>query len=233
MPVIAYEQFQKNLTGVRERLSAACRRAGRDEREVALLPVTKNHSAEAVLFVSREGLPAVGESRVREAASKREAIDEALPMRWDMIGHLQSNKAKQAVAVFDRIQSVDSLKLIERLNRCAAEVNRVLPILLQCNSGRDEAKYGFLPEDMESALERALGASNLKVEGFMTIAPMDDDPSVARAAFFELRELRDRLAATNGVELPELSMGMTGDLEAAVEAGSTEVRVGTALFGER
>jgi pyridoxal phosphate enzyme (YggS family) len=150
-----------------------------------------------------------------------------------LIGHLQSNKAKEAVAVFDRIQSVDSLKLLERLDRLAGEAGKSLPILLQCNAGADPRKYGFMVDAMDAALERALAAAHLKVEGLMTIAPFDDAPNVAAQCFERLRELRDRLSAQHGVELRELSMGMTGDLEAAIAAGSTQIRVGTALYGQR
>lgn len=214
------------------RLDAACQAAGRSRKSVALLPVTKNHGVEAVHFAHEAGLSAVGENRVQEAASKRAAVKD-MPLRWELIGHLQSNKAKEAVAIFDRIQSVDSLKLLERLNRLAGEAGKCLPILLQCNAGADPRKYGFPIDAMEGALERALKGAHLRVEGLMTIAPLDDAPEVAADCFGRLRELRDRLSARHGVELKELSMGMTGDLEAAIAAGSTQIRVGTALYGDR
>ncbi len=229
--MISIDEFRSNLAAVRERIASACAAAGRPVDAVGLLPVTKNHPAEAARHVAAFGLPAVGENRVQEAMAKREAC--GVPLRWELIGHLQSNKAKDAVATFDRIQSVDSLKLLRRLDRCAGEAGKALPILLQCNSGGDPAKYGFGVVEMEGALEAALSLEHLRVEGLMTVAPLDEDPAVARRAFERLRELRDGLADRFGVALAELSMGMTGDLESAIEAGSTQIRVGTALFGSR
>lgn len=236
--MIAESEFIQHLSEVRARVEQACQAAGREPQEVQLLPVTKNHPVDAVNYAAAAGLPAVGENRVQEAGEKREAFEagsgsgpEAL--RWELIGHLQSNKAKAAVAVFDRIQSVDSTKLLRRLDRCAGEAGRRLPILLQCNTGEDPNKYGFPVGEMAAAVEAALEAAHLELQGLMTIAPLDDDPEVARAAFERLRELRDELAARYKVPLNELSMGMTGDLEAAVAAGSTQIRVGTALYGAR
>lgn len=224
-------EFQRRLGAVQARMDAACQAAGRLPGSVRLLPVTKNHPVEAVAYAEHAGLYAVGENRVQEAAGKRAAYRG--PVRWELIGHLQSNKAKEAVALFDRIQSVDSIKLLQRLDRFAGEAGRVLPILLQCNTGEDPRKYGFSVEAMEAAVEAALAASHLQLDGLMTIAPLEDDPAVAQAAFERLRALRDDLAARMGVPFAELSMGMTGDLELAIAAGSTQIRVGTALYGER
>jgi len=229
--MVSRTEFEANLADLRQRIAAACRASDRAPGHVALLPVTKNHPVDAPRFAAACGLSAVGENRVQEAAAKRAECEAVL--RWELIGHLQSNKAKDAVAVFDRIQSVDSLKLLRRLDRFAGEVGKRLPVLLQCNTGEDPKKYGFSEGEMNEALEAALAADHLKVDGLMTVAPLDDDPGVARAAFGRLRDLRDRLAERFGVELPELSMGMTGDLEAAIAAGSTQIRVGTALFGSR
>jgi PLP dependent protein len=131
------------------------------------------------------------------------------------------------------VQSVDSLKLLRRLDRCAGEAERELPILLQCNTGEDPNKYGFRVGEMAAAVEASIEAAHLRLDGLMTIAPLDDDPDVARAAFERLRDLRAELEASFDIRLPELSMGMTGDLEAAIAAGSTQIRVGTALYGER
>lgn len=229
--MISYLEFQTNLRQVTERMAMACAAAGRAASEVQLLPVTKNHPIDAVDYAHRAGLRSVGENRVQEAAAKREQSQ--LPLRWELIGHLQSNKAKDAVALFERVQSVDSLKLLHRLEHHASEAGKRLAILIQCNVGEDPNKYGFKCEAMEAALEAALAADHLQVEGLMTIAPLDDAPEVARRAFEGLRELRDGLAAKYAVDLPELSMGMTGDLEAAIAAGSTQIRVGTALYGSR
>ena len=186
---------------------------------------------EAIEYAVRSGLKAVGENRVQEASDKRDSYTNEV--RWELIGHLQSNKAQYAVAVFDRIQSVDSLKLLRRLDRFAGEQGKKLAILLQCNTGKDPNKYGFEEEEVPSVIEVALEMPNLQVDGLMTIAPFDDDPKIAGAAFNSLRVLRDVLSERFAVPLPELSMGMTGDLEQAIAAGSTQIRVGTALYGER
>jgi pyridoxal phosphate enzyme (YggS family) len=229
--MIKYEVFEENLSQVKSRIEAACAVASRSASEVSILPVTKNHPVEAVDYANRAGLLAVGENRVQEASDKRSSCLKVV--RFELIGHLQSNKAKLAVETFDRVQSVDSLKLLRRLDRFAGESGRTLPILLQCNTGEDPNKYGFRIAEMETALEGVLAAEHLKPEGLMTIAPLDEDLDVAKAAFEGLHGLRDRLAAKFGVELPELSMGMTGDLEVAIAAGSTQIRVGTALYGQR
>jgi hypothetical protein len=186
---------------------------------------------DAVEYAAQSGLLAVGENRVQEATDKRGSYSGKV--RWELIGHLQSNKAQDAVAIFDRIQSVDSLKLLRRLDRFAGEQGKSLALLLQFNTGEDPKKFGFSVEQADSVMEAALSASHLRVDGLMTIAPLDDDPEVARAAFERLRELRDALSERNKVALPELSMGMTGDLEAAIAAGSTQIRIGSALYGER
>jgi pyridoxal phosphate enzyme (YggS family) len=155
-------------------------------------------------------------------------------MRWELIGHLQSNKARLAVKHFDRIQSVDSEKLIGLLDRaCEEHGGGTTAVLLQINAGRDPAKFGAELEDAPRLLEAALSKRHLRIDGLMTIAPLSDDPSVAQRTFTTLRELRDQLSAQFDTPLRELSMGMTGDLEAAIAAGSTQVRVGTALFGIR
>ncbi|CAA6689628.1 MULTISPECIES: YggS family pyridoxal phosphate-dependent enzyme [unclassified Lentimonas] len=229
--MISFESFEGNLRDVNSRIETACLDAGRDVGSVQLLPVTKNHPVDAVLYAARAGLTVVGENRVQEASEKY-AMHLA-DVRWELIGHLQTNKAKDAVAIFDRVQSVDSLKLLNRLNRCAEQLGKTLSVLLQCNTGEDPNKHGFCVGEMEGALEAALAAANLQVDGLMTIAPLDDNPDVAKAAFEGLRDLRDRLSAQYGLPLAELSMGMTGDLESAIAAGSTQIRVGTALYGAR
>jgi len=226
-----YEEFARRATDLRARIDAACAAAGRDPTTVRLQAVTKNHPAAAAEFAARFGLESVGENRVQEGAAKRPQC--AAAIRWELIGHLQSNKSRLAVSTFDRVQSLDSLKLTAHLDRAAGEQGRRLPVLLQVNTGNDPAKFGIDPPEAPRLLEAALDAPNLVVEGFMTIAPLSDDPAVAERTFAGLRELRDQLAAQFKVPLPELSMGMTGDFPIAIAAGSTLVRIGTALFGER
>lgn len=226
-----YDIFCTRADALLAEIAAACRSAGRDPQEVQLLAVTKTHPPAAVDYAARYGLSGVGENRVQEGAEKRAQTTAAV--RWELIGHLQSNKARLAVQHFDRIQSVDSEKLLNLLDRAAAELGKKLPILLQINAGRDAAKFGAELEDAPRLLDAALAKSNLRVDGLMTIAPLSDDPAVAQRTFATLRELRDTLAPKTGAALRELSMGMSGDFASAIAAGSTIVRVGTALFGTR
>ena len=230
-----YDEFRARADALQQAISAACARAGRAPGEVELLPVTKTHPAAAAEYVARYGLRAVGENRVQEAVDKQAQTTAAVA--WELIGHLQSNKARLAADHFARIQSVDSEKLLLHLDRAAAELGRPLPVLLQINAGRDPAKFGADLEDAPRLLETALAQTHLRVDGFMTIAPLGTTPAetAAHAArtFTALRELRDRLAAQTASPLRTLSMGMSGDYEAAIAAGSTLVRVGTALFGTR
>ncbi len=232
---LTYDEFARRTDGIRARITAACAAAGRDPAGVELLAVTKTHPPAAAEYAARYGLRSVGENRVQEGLDKRAQV--TLALRWELIGHLQSNKARLAALHFDRIQSVDSEKLLNHLDRAAAELGKVLPVLLQINAGQDPAKFGAEVADAPRLLETALARSHLRVDGLMTIAPLGATPAETDAhaarTFSNLRGLRDDLSARFKTPLPELSMGMTGDLEIAVAAGSTIVRVGTALFGSR
>ncbi len=168
-------------------------------------------------------------SRKESTSGRRHAV----AIAWELIGHLQSNKARLAVRHFDRIQSVDSAKLLDVLDRVAGETGKTQAVLLQVNAGLDPAKSGVEPDEAPRLLDAALARAHIRVDGLMTIAPLSEDPDVARRTFANLRAIRDRLAAATSARLGELSMGMSGDLEAAVAEGSTIVRVGTALFGAR
>ena len=229
--LIEYDVFRLRADALLDRIARQCQAVGRKPQDVTLLPVTKTHPAAAAEYVARYGLAAVGENRVQEAIDKQAQTTAAV--RWELIGHLQSNKAKLAVTHFARVQSVDSEKLLNVLDRAAGELGRKLPVLLQINAGNDPAKFGAEPADAARLLEIALGKPHLQVDGLMTIAPLSDDPAVARRTFANLRTIRDELAARHGVPLRELSMGMSGDLDAAIAEGSTLVRVGSALFGPR
>ncbi|MGC4072534.1 MAG: YggS family pyridoxal phosphate-dependent enzyme [Nibricoccus sp.] len=234
--MISYEDFLIRLAAVRAQITDACRAAGRNPAEVALLAVTKTHPASAADYAARSGLAAVGENRVQEALEKK-PLTSAGALRWELIGHLQSNKAKPAAQTFDRVQSVDSEKLLNHLDRAAAEIGKTLSILLQINAGQDPAKFGAEPADAPRLLETALNKKNLRIEGLMTIAPLGASPvetaGLSVRTFENLRTIRDDLALRFNTPLRELSMGMSGDLAAAIAAGSTVVRVGTALFGTR
>lgn len=233
---IAYEEFVRRADVVRAQIAAACAAAGRDPATVELLAVTKTHPVAAADYAARYGLRAVGENRVQEAAEKRPRCA-APTLLWELIGHLQSNKAKLAATHFDRVQSVDSEKLLNHLDRAAAELGKSLPVLLQINAGRDPAKFGAELEDAPRLLELALTKKNLRLDGLMTIAPLGATPAEAadhaQRTFSQLRALRDDLAARFQIPLRELSMGMSGDLAPAIAAGSTQVRVGSALYGAR
>lgn len=229
--MIPLKTFQDNLEQVQLRIVKACQATDRSVDSVHLLPVTKNHPVDAVYYAAKHGLMSVGENRVQEASKKRKICKST--MFWELIGHLQSNKAREAVVTFDRIQSVDSLKLLKKLDRFAGEAGKCLRVLLQCNTGKDPNKSGFLVESMPNALELALSLDRLQVDGLMTIAPLDDSTDTARRAFEDLRILRDNLCSKFNISLQELSMGMTGDLEQAIAAGSTQIRIGTALYGSR
>jgi len=229
--LIPYEEFKHRAEELQAAMAAACREAGRPEGSVQLLAVTKTHPAAAAEYAARFGLAAVGENRVQEAVEKRPLGP--VQLRWELIGHLQSNKAATAVATFDRIQSVDSVKLVEKLARAAGEAGKRLPILLQINAGEDPAKFGADLADADRLVEAALRQPSLLTEGLMTIAPLSANPADAVRTFAKLREVRDRLAGQFGQPLRELSMGMSGDFAAAIAAGSTIIRVGTALFGAR
>jgi pyridoxal phosphate enzyme (YggS family) len=228
---LPFDTFSTNLELVRAQMAEACSLAGRSLDSVKLLPVTKNHPVDAVNYVARAGMNAVGENRVQEGISKQTGSPASI--RWELIGHLQSNKAKLAVSHFSVIQSVDSVKLLNCLDKAASEQNKSLSILLEINAGRDPAKFGAEIEEAPALLEAALKLSSLKVEGLMTIAPLSTDKEVARRCFATLRELRDSLSTSFAAKLPVLSMGMSGDLVDAIKEGSTLVRVGSALFGAR
>jgi len=233
--MIAYDEFVRRADALRARIDAAARIAGRDPAGIELLAVTKTHPAEAAEYAARYGFRSVGENRVQEGVAKRAQVH--APIRWELIGHLQTNKARLAAEHFDRIQGVDSEKLVRHLDRAAAELGKVLPVFLQINAGNDPAKFGAEPEEAPRLVTAALAAANLRLDGLMTIAPLGATPAEtnahARRTFSALRMMRDDLAARYGVALRELSMGMTADLEIAVAEGSTLVRVGTALFGHR
>jgi pyridoxal phosphate enzyme (YggS family) len=229
--LIEYDIFRQRADALLQQIAGLCRAANRDPREVKLLPVTKTHPPAAIEYAARYGLAAVGENRVQEAVEKRARVHASL--RWELIGHLQSNKARLAAAHFERIQSVDSERLLIALDRAAGELGKTLPVLLQINAGNDPAKFGVEPADAPRLLEVALTMPHLQIDGLMTVAPLSDDLAVARRTFANLRAIRDDLATRSGLPLRELSMGMSSDLDAAVAEGSTLVRIGTALYGSR
>jgi pyridoxal phosphate enzyme (YggS family) len=231
--------LQENLARVEEAIAVACRAAGRPREEVELVAVSKVHPTAAIVEAVGLGLRLFGENRVQEFAGKSSGLAEAGirgHMRALLIGHLQSNKAAKAVEVFDGIDSVDSLKLAERLDEAAAKLGKKLPILLEIKLSPEESKAGLEPDSAELAalLEKLPSLANLQAQGLMTIAPLDVPEDETRACFRALRVLRDRLAQAHPrLTLPVLSMGMSGDFPLAIQEGATRIRIGTALFGRR
>jgi pyridoxal phosphate enzyme (YggS family) len=217
---------------VLDRIAAAARRAGRDPERVLLVAVSKTVPAERLRPAIRAGLTILGENRVQEAESKAPLLP---GVTWHLVGPLQSNKARRAVAVFSMIQSVDSVELARRLDRIARELRPgdPLPVLLQVNVDRDPAKAGFSPEGVSAALPELLALPSLRVQGLMTIGRLVQDPEEARPGFRALRRLSEQLRSAQPRLGAELSMGMTDDFEVAVEEGASIVRVGRAIFGDR
>ena len=217
---------------MKAKIAAACRRSGRDPAEVEIVAVTKTHGAEVVDEAWRAGLAIVGENKVQEAAWKKPAS--MTGPSWHLIGHLQSNKVRHALELFDFIHSVDSAKLADRINQVADEMGASPRILLEVNVSGEKSKSGLKPEEVRGVLEHiAAECPRVTVEGLMTMAPFSENPENARPFFRRLRKLRDELERALGIGLPRLSMGMSGDYEVAVEEGATWVRLGTVLFGER
>lgn len=225
-----------HLTRVRERISDAARVAGRRYEDVTLIAVTKNVSADRVREAIAAGLRDLGENRVQEAVAKRDELGAiASACRWHLIGSLQTNKVKPALQAFDLIHSLDRPSLAHELAARAHVAGGATRVLVQVNVSGEESKHGLPPAEVEPFLESLEALESLRVEGLMTIAPLVDDPEKVRPLFRRMRELRDRLARRRWrhAELRELSMGMSGDYEVAVQEGATLVRVGTALFGPR
>lgn len=223
----------ENIKIVREKIAAAALRVGRDPSEVRLMGVTKTVDDERIMESIRAGIDIIGENYVQEAKRKIEKMGRSLP--WHLIGHLQTNKAKYAVKLFDMVHSVDRISLARELSRRAAMIDTEMKILIEVNVSGEESKDGIAPELAEALVREAARLPGLKIKGLMTMAPWFDDQEEARPYFRRLRELKDAITAANisGVELAELSMGMSGDYEVAVEEGATIVRVGTKIFGSR
>jgi hypothetical protein len=226
-----------NVAAVRERIASAARRAGRKPDEIALMAVTKTQPPERIREAYEAGLRIFGESRVQEFAGKVDTLRDLKAAEWHMIGHLQTNKAAKTAELFRAVDSVDSLKLAEKLDAAARALGKKLDVLIEINVGGEAAKSGVAPDSL--ALEELLTAASrleaLAFRGLMTVPPFTDNPEGGRPYFRKLRQLRDVISARKlpGIAMDELSMGMSHDFEVAIEEGSTCVRVGTAIFGER
>ncbi len=234
--------ISENIAQVEQQIAAACRQAGRSRESVRLMAVSKMHSAEAILEAYAAGLRLFGENRVQEFAGKQDALGAAgmfngeMRAQFNLIGPLQSNKVARAAQIFDAIDSVDSLRLAERLDQAAEQAGKTLPLLIEIKLSVEESKHGFDPDSsvLDEILERMPDFTNLRPRGLMTVPPYAENPAEARPYFRRLRVLRDSLTQRYPhVALDELSMGMSHDFPVAIEEGATVVRVGTAIFGAR
>ena len=227
----------ENIAQVQERIAAASRRAARNAEEITLMAVSKTFPAESIREAYAAGLRVFGENRVQEFAGKAAALRDLSDAEWHLIGHLQTNKAARAAELFDAIDSVDSVRMAEKLNAFAEGVGKTLRVLIEINVGGEKAKNGVAPasDELEQILQGAPRWGNLKIQGLMALPPYAEDPEGSRPYFRQLRNIRDNIAARNlpqiGVAI--LSMGMSHDFEVAIEEGATCVRVGTAIFGKR
>ena len=232
------DNISARVAAVHQRIAAACARAGRNTAEVTLVAVSKTVEPARIRAAIAAGVRVLGENRVQEAQSKLaelRALGVEQQAQWHLIGHLQSNKARRAVELFDAVHSVDSLKLAEKLNQAAGELNKRLPIFIEVNLGGEDSKAGLAPADVLPLCEAASKFAQLELKGLMAVPPFFAEAEMVRPYFRRLRELRDKVikAGVVGAHLRELSMGMSNDFEVALEEGATFVRVGTALFGAR
>ena len=220
-----------NLEEIRRRMADAAQRAGRDPASVRLVAVSKTYPAEAVAAAAATGQRIFGESRVQESRDKIPACPPGL--EWHFIGHLQKNKVRQALPLFPFFHSIDSTALAGAIDRIAGETGVKAQGLLEVNVSGEETKHGFTPEELRAQFPTLSKLPHLRIRGLMTMAPYNENPEEARPVFRALRELRDELQSTYQHPLPELSMGMSGDFEPAIEEGATLVRVGSSIFGAR
>lgn len=229
--IVGVMDLESNLQSIQERIRQACDRARRDPTGVLLLAVAKSQPPEAVQAAAALGLTHFGENKVQEAKGKIPLCPGRL--HWHMIGHLQTNKARDAVMLFEMVQSVDSLHLAEELNRRAEQAAKQVAVLLEVNAVGEASKFGYRPDQLLADLERLNALPRLVIHGLMTVPPYVTDPERVRPVFRQLAQLKLRCEDRLGAPLPHLSMGMSGDFPVAIEEGATIVRIGTALFGER
>jgi len=223
--------IEQNLRNIQQRLEQACVRSGRSSSEVTLLAVTKGHPPETVRIAAELGLTVFGENKIQEAKAKIPMCSSRL--HWQMIGHLQSNKCRDAIHFFEMIQSIDSLPLAEEIDRRADQAGKTIPVLLEVNAVGEASKFGYSPEALMRDISALNALRRIEVQGLMTVPPWTPDPEKVRPVFRMMRELKGRCEEALGASLPHLSMGMSGDFDVAIEEGSTIVRIGTALFGAR
>ena len=221
----------ENLDSIQQRIRAACDRAGRTPESITLLAVTKGQPPEIVNEAGKLGLASFGENKIQEAKAKIPLCSGKL--RWHFIGHLQTNKCRDAVELFEMIQSVDSLHVAQEISKRADQAAKTMPILLEVNLAGEASKFGYRPDQLETELNQINALPRIEIHGLMTVPPWTANAENVRPVFRQLREIKERAEHALGAPLPHLSMGMTGDFEVAIEEGATIVRIGTALFGQR
>jgi len=226
-------QIEENLSRLRAKIFKACEKVKRNPQEIKIVAVTKNVAVEKINEAIACGIEIIGENKVQEALAKYEQIDKKV--LWHLVGHLQTNKVKKALEIFDMIQSVDSLKLASEINKTAEEIGKIYPILLEINTSGEATKYGVKPEQTENLIREMQGLENLKIKGLMTVGPLSDDKQKVRLAFRQLKIIYEKLERVkiSNLQLEYLSMGMSSDFEIAIEEGSNMLRIGTAIFGPR
>lgn len=217
----------QNLASIRTRVAGACNRSARKPEDITLVAVSKGVSAELIGQALDAGITDIGENRLQEALSKHQKIK---PVKWHMVGHLQTNKAKDAVKIFDLIHSVDSTKLAQVINKAAFDTNKIQDVLIEVNTSGETAKFGLKPSEVIEVTEETSKLKNIRIKGLMTIAPAVDTPEISRPYFVMLRELMDKLNQLTSLRLTVLSMGMSGDFEIAIEEGANMIRLGRAIF---
>lgn len=227
--------IRENILRIREQIVSACSKINRDPAEITIVAVTKNRSPAQIKEAIGAGIYDIGENRVQEAAVKFKDLQPAISdsqLRWHMVGHLQTNKVKETVKMFVCIQSVDSLRLAEEINKQAAKMGKVQNIMLEVKTSPEATKFGLKPQEVLATTQGLTRFKNLKILGLMTIAPWFDDAEQARPYFRQLRQLRDEINSSSaiGYRMADLSMGMTDDFTVAIEEGSTMVRLGRAIF---
>lgn len=227
------DHIRKNWASLRERIAQAATSAGRDPDAIEVVAISKTRSVDEVEAAYECGLRSVGENRIQEAAAKRPQV--GAPLAWHLVGHLQTNKAGRAVELFDMVQSVDSARLAQALDRRAEQAGKVLEVLLQVNTSGSESQSGVAPEVLLDLVATLAPLAHLRIRGLMTIGAYSDDEAIVRSCFSALRELSEKVAAGGfeGVSMDYLSMGMSGDFELAVAEGGNLLRLGTAIFGPR
>jgi len=233
----SFMSISENIARIQEQIAVAARRAGRSEKDISLMAVSKTFPAPAIQEAYKAGIRVFGENKVQEFSSKATDLRNLHDAEWHMIGHLQTNKAMKSVELFSYVDSVDSLRLAQKLNTACTQAGKKLSELIEINIGGEAVKAGITPDshELNQLLDAATELNNLEIHGLMTVPPWTDNPEDARPFFRRLRELRDRISSRQlpGINMDTLSMGMSHDFQVAIEEGSTYIRIGTAIFGDR